>query len=213
MNLKDMSECLLLCLAIRYTQFMKFEKIITILFLILAFSCQNGKKKSETKTDSRTELENSKTISNPENNENIKKQSESITFRNITKLEKYKGFEKVSGEVLSRSDKALVYIQKDSLKVLILERIIKNSSPKPNYSILDEVIFISKTPKNHIALTSCELIEKSENEIIFSLVEDENVEYFKKVLKSWVIDLEKEVFREIESKKVKCYNIHYGYDG
>jgi hypothetical protein len=192
---------------------MKIEKIITILVLILTFSCQNGKKTSETKTDSKIELQNSKTVSNPETNENIKNQSESVTFRNITKLEKYKGFEKVSGEVLSSSDKALVYIQKDSLKVLILERIIKNSSPKPNYSILDEVTFISENSENYIALTSCELIEKSENEIIFSLVEDEDVEYFKKVLKSWVIDLEKEVFKEIESKKVKCYNIHYGYDG
>ena len=194
---------------------MKIEKIIIILVLILTFSCLKGKKPSETKTDSKIELENqnSDTESNSENNENIKPHSESVTFRNITDLEKYKGFEKVSGEVLSRSDKALVYIQKDSLKVLILERIIKNSSPKPNYSILDEVTFISKNSENYIALTSCELIENSQNEIIFSLVEDEDVEYFKTILKSWVIDLDKEVFKEIESKDVKCNNIHYGYDG
>jgi hypothetical protein len=191
------------------------EQIIIILVLILTFSCQKGKKTSEKKTDSKIELKNQiiETESNSENNENLKNQSESVTFRNITELEKYKGFEKVSGEVLSRSDKALVYIQKDSLKVLILEKIIQNSSPKPNYSILDEVTFISENSENYIALTSCELIENSENKIIFSLVEDEDVEYFKKVLKSWVIDLEKEVFKEIESKKVKCNNIHYGYDG
>ena len=181
----------------------------------MTFSCQKGKKTSETKTDSKIELknQNSDTESNSENNENLKTHSESVTFRNITELEKYKGFEKVSGEVLSRSDKALVYIQKDSLKVLILERIIKNSSPKPNYSILDEVSFISKNSEKYIALTSCELIENSQNEVIFSLVEDEDVEYFKTILKSWVIDLEKEVFKEIKSKKVKCNNIHYGYDG
>jgi hypothetical protein len=194
---------------------MKIEKIIIILVLILTFSCQKGKKTSETKTDSKIELknQNSHTESNSENNEDLINHSESLTFRNITELEKYKGFEKVSGEVLSRTDKALVYIQKDSLKVLVLERIIKNSSPKPNYSILDEVTFISKNSENYIALTSCELIENSQNEIIFSLVEDEDVEYFKTILKSWVIDLEKEVFKEIESKEVKCNNIHYGYDG
>lgn len=188
---------------------MKTKKIILTLILISILSCQNGKKDSETKV----ELKNQKLEikSNNDSSENI--DFKNVVFRNITELEKYKGFEKISAEVLSRSDKALVYLQKDSLKVLVLERIIKNSSPRPNYMILDEVTFISNSSEEYLALTSCELTQNPKSEIIFSLVKDEDVEYFEKIFKSWVIDLEKEVFREIESKEVKCYNIHYGYDG
>ncbi|TDY14183.1 hypothetical protein [Meridianimaribacter flavus] len=194
---------------------MKTIKSILVLILFLTFSCQQEKKSQERNTDSKIELDknNSETEPKSDNNSTSKKNSENVTFRNITELEKYKEFEKVSGEVLDRSDKALVYLQKGNIKVLILKKIIKNSSTRPNYSILDEVTFTSKNSENYIALTSCKLIKNSKKEIIFSLVEDEDVEYYKKILKSWVIDLEKEVFKEIKSEEVECYNVHFGYDG
>jgi hypothetical protein len=107
----------------------------------------------------------------------------------------------------------LVYIQKDSLKVLILEKIIKNSSPKPSYSILDEVSFIFENSDQYIALTHCELIENPDDKIIFSLVKNEEVEYFNKILKTWIINLNENKFKEIETGKVKCINEWFGYDG
>ncbi|SEC78051.1 hypothetical protein SAMN04489761_3558 [Tenacibaculum sp. MAR_2009_124] len=169
---------------------MKTENIIIILVLILTFSCQKGKKKSESKTDSKIELEkeNSEKKFNSDTKPISKNDSENVTFRNITDLEKYNGFEKVSAQVLGNSDKALVYIQKDSLKVLILEKIIKTSSPKPNYSILDEVNLIFKNSDQYVALTQCELIENPNERMVFSLVENEDVEFFDKILKTWFID-------------------------
>ncbi|MEH1009490.1 hypothetical protein VDP25_17260 [Winogradskyella sp. ECml5-4] len=194
---------------------MKSAKTIIILVLILTFSCQEGKKTSEIKSDSKIELEKEKSNSelNSDRNQNSKNDSENVTFRNITDLKKYNGFEKLSAQVLGNSNKALVYIQKDSLKVLILEKIIKNSSPKPNYSILDEVSLTFKNKDQYIALTQCDLIENSDDKIIFSLVENEEVEYFEKILKTWIIDLNENKFKEIETTKVKCVNEWFGYDG
>ena len=196
---------------------MKNAKTIIIIFLILTFSCQKGKKTLEIKSDSKIELEkeksNSKLKLKSNRNQNSKIDSKNVTFRNITDLKKYNGFEKVSAQVLGNSNKALVYIQKDSLKVLILEKIIKNSSPKPNYSILDEVSLTFENADQYIALTQCDFTENSDDKIIFSLVENEEVEYFEKILKTWIIDLNENKFKEIETTKVKCANEWFGYDG
>ena len=194
---------------------MKTAKTIIFLILILTFSCQKGKKTSKIKTESKIESEKEKSNSefNSDGNSNSKNDSKNVTFRNITDLKKYNGFEKVSAQVLGNTNKALVYIQKDSLKVLILEKIIKNSSPKPNYSILDEVNLIFKNSEQYIALTQCDLIENSNEKMVFSLVENEDVEFFDKVLKTWFIDLKENKFKEIETEKVKCVNEWFGYDG
>ncbi|MDG4717229.1 hypothetical protein [Winogradskyella marincola] len=194
---------------------MKTTKSIIILVLFLTLSCQQEKKSSERNTDSKIELgkNNSEAEPKSDNNSISKTNSENAIFRDITELEKYNGFKKISGQVLGNSDKALVYIQKDSLKVLILEKIIKNSSPKPNYSILDEVSLTFENSDQYIALTHCELIENPDEKIIFSLVENDEVEYFDKILKTWVIDLNENKFKEIETDKVKCLNEWFGYDG
>ncbi|GLU43602.1 hypothetical protein [Allomuricauda sp. NBRC 101325] len=194
---------------------MKTIKIIIILVLFLTFSCQQEKKPLERNADSKIELDknNSETKPKSDTNSISKKNSENAIFRDIPELEKYYGFEKISGQVLGNSDKALVFIQKDSLKVLILEKIIKNSSPKPNYSILDEVSLIFKNSDQYISLTQCDLIENPDDKIIFSLVENEEVEYFDKILKTWIIDLNENKFKEIETDKVKCLNEWFGFDG
>ena len=168
---------------------MKNEKIIIILILLVSFSCQNNRK---TKPDSTPKIE--KISSNSESStETIIEEKNNINpvFRNITDLEKYKGFKKVSAQVVGDSNKALVYIEKDSLKVLVLEKIIKTSSPRPNYMVLDEVslVFENSNSKQYIALVQCELIENSLEKNIFSLVENEEVEFFNNILKSWIIDL------------------------
>ena len=188
---------------------MKKEKLTLILLLILIFGCQEVKNSSESKSSEKKEIFKTHTDST----KNLIINSEKNIYRNITELEKYKGFEQVSAQVLGSSNKALVYIQKDSLKVLILEKIIKNSSPKPNYSILDEVNLIFINSEQYIALTHCDLIENPDEKMVFSLVVDEDVEYFDKVLKSWNIDLKENKFKEIETKKVKCLNEWFGYDG
>ena len=88
----------------------------------MTFSCQQEKKSSERNTDSKIELDknNSEAESKPDNNSISKKNSENAIFRDITELEKYNGFEKISGQVLGNSDKALVYIQTVSYTHLTL---------------------------------------------------------------------------------------------
>ena len=67
----------------RCKQFMKTEKIIIILILTLIFSCQNEKKKSEIKTDSKIELEKdiSKEESKLDSNLNAKNSSENLFLK------------------------------------------------------------------------------------------------------------------------------------
>lgn len=142
-----------------------------------------------------------------------KKEETKKIYRDITELEAYKDFTIVSGEVLSNADKALTYVQKDSIYVLILEQIIKTNTSKVNYSMLDEVVFVAEIDKTEVNMTSCELKENHQNELIYSFIVEGEDEDFANVLKSWIIDLEKNEFQEIKSEKVQCYNVASGYDG
>tara|TARA_R110002051_G_scaffold280730_1_gene342383 strand:- start:754 stop:1314 length:561 start_codon:yes stop_codon:yes gene_type:complete len=186
---------------------MKIGKIITILVLILTFSCQNTKKDSVIETDPNIEINKDipKTVDT--------KKGEKDVFRKITELEKYKEFEELSGQILGDTDLALAYIQKDSLKVLLLEKVIMDSNGKANFMILDKVNLVVKTSDQYIALTQCDLIQNPDDKMIFSLVEHEEVEFFDKILKTWIIDLNENKFKEIETIKVKCLNEWFGYDG
>ena len=83
---------------------MKTTKSIIILVLFLTFSCQQEKKSSERNTDSKIELDKNNSEAEPksDNNSISKKNSENAIFRDITELEKYNGFEKISGSLPGR---------------------------------------------------------------------------------------------------------------
>jgi len=192
---------------------MKTEKIIIILVLILTFSCQKKKKTTEINADSKIELKNEK--SNTESDFDISTNSQNLTFRNITELNKYEGFTEIVGMVLDGTDKALAYIQKDSLQVLVLEQIIKDNSPKAKFKILDEVQIIADKTKLFSEPADCELIDNPEEKFIFGIINDQEKEYFDQdhILKVWKVDLTDNKFKEINKVKVKCINQWYGYDG
>ena len=71
---------------------------------------------------------------------------------------------------------------------------------------------IFKNSDQYVALTEYELIENPNEIMVFNLVQNENVEFFDKKLKTWFIDIKENKFKEIESKKVKCKNEWFGYD-
>ncbi len=192
---------------------MKTEKIIIILILILTFSCQKKKKTAEINADSEIELTNEKSNTESEYDTNVN--SQNLTFRNITELNKYDGFTEVVGMVLDGTDKALAYIQKDSLQVLVLEQIIKDNSPKAKFKILDEVQIIADKSKLFSEPADCEITEEPKEKFIFGIVNDQDKEYFEQdhILKVWKVDLTENKFKEIDKEKVKCFNQWFGYDG
>jgi hypothetical protein len=194
---------------------MKTEKIIILLVLILTFGCQKGKKTSEIQTDSKIEVENTISTTKPDS-DNLKPKinSENSTYRKITDLDKYNGFSEIVGMVLDGTEKALSYIQKDSLQVLVLEQIIRDNSSKVNFKILDEVEIIADKSKLFSEPTDCKLTDKTDEKFIFGIAKNQDKEYFDKdhILKVWKIDLTENKFIEIESEKVKCFNHWFGYD-
>ena len=195
---------------------MKIEKNIIILVLILTFSCQKEKKTSDIKTDSKIELENKVSTAESEyDNLKLKTSSENSIYRKITDLDKYNGFTEIVGMVLDGTDKALSYIQKDSLQVLVLEQIIKDKSPKSKFKILDKVQIIADKTKLFSEPADCELIDNPEEKFIFGIINDQEKEYFDQdhILKVWKVDLTNNKFKEIDKEKVKCFNHWYGYDG
>ncbi|WP_179336282.1 hypothetical protein [Winogradskyella costae] len=195
---------------------MKTEKIIIILILTLIFSCQNEKKKSEIITDSKIELGKniSKAESKLDSNLNAKNSSENLTFRKITELDKYKEFTEIVGMVLDGTDKALSYIQKDSIQVLILEQVIRDNTSKVKFEILDEVQLVADKSKLFSEPTDCKLTEEPDERFIFGIAKYQEKEYFDKdhILKVWKIDLTDNKFKEIKPEKVKCFNHWFGYD-
>lgn len=183
---------------------MKTKNLIVISFLILALGCKQKNETPVTDTGTKDEITHK---------EEKKDEKTDVIFQDITELEKYKGFKQLSGQVLSGTDKVLLYLEKDNLKVLVLEKMIKNNTPKPDYSILDEVRYVSQDPGQSVVLTPCEMTEGADTKVIFSLVADEDVKYFNTILKTWWIDLDKDKFKEIDSKQVKCLNEWFGYEG
>ncbi|MGG8496591.1 hypothetical protein ACQY1Q_09255 [Tenacibaculum sp. TC6] len=139
-----------------------------------------------------------------------------LVYQDITDLNEYKGFTKVLGMILDGTDKALVYIQKDNLQVLVLEQIIETDTSMPNFKILDKVEVTADSSKLFSELSECELINEGNNgEFIFGLVNNQEKEYFDTdhILNVWKIDLKNNKFKEIPSKEVKCLNQWFGYDG
>lgn len=88
---------------------MNLRKSLIFLSLLLFVGCQKGKKTSEIKEDSKIENESqvANTESNSKTNKNSNLDNNGQIFRDITQLEKYKGFTKILGSVLDGTDKAI----------------------------------------------------------------------------------------------------------
>ena len=197
---------------------MKLKNIIQILLLILALGCIEKKEKtlveSQSKIDVKQKAESKLNESETEDEVELNIKLSDTTFRKITDLEKYKGFFKVVGMVLDGTDRTLVYLQKDSLQVLVLEQIIRNNTPKVKFRILDEVEIVADKSILFSEPTDCKLIDDPNKKFIFGLAKSQDKEFFDNdhILKVWEVDLTKDKFKEIESIKVKCFNHWFGYD-
>lgn len=196
---------------------MNLRKSLIFLSLLLFVSCQKGKKTSEIKEDSK--IENESQVANTESNSKINKNSNldnnGQIFRDITQLEKYKGFTKILGSVLDGTDKAIAYIQKDSLQVLVLEQIIRDNPSKVKYKILDEVRLIADRSKLFSEPTTCKIIDGPDEKFVYGIAIDQDKEFFdiNHLIKVWVVNLKEGRFKEIEAAKVECYNHWFGYKG
>ncbi|MDZ4146720.1 MAG: hypothetical protein U1C58_00400 [Flavobacteriaceae bacterium] len=180
---------------------MKTRNLIAISIIILTLSCKESKKQPVSETNKKSEIL-------------LIENEDQTVYRKITELDKYKGFTEIVGMVLDGTDKALSYLQKDSLQVLVLEQIIRDNPSKVNFKILDEVQLIADKSKLFSEPTDCKMADKSNEKFIFGIAKNQDKEYFDKdhILKVWKIDLTENKFIEIESEKVKCFNHWFGYD-
>lgn len=180
---------------------MKRKVFIVISIIILGLGCKDNRKQTVPEAEPKNELP---TTDN----------KEQLIYREITEVEKYKGFTKVVGMVLDGTDYALSYIRKDSVHVLVLQQIIRDNPSKVNYRILDEVRLIANPSKLFSEPTECKLINKPDENFVFGFARDQDKEYFDidHILKVWKVNLHEKKFREIDPEKVECYNPWFNYD-
>ncbi len=193
---------------------MKTIYSIIFLFILLILGCKEKKTAPVPKVEPEVEIVSPVTEVKEPKKPEIEIQNSKV-YQKITDLQKYKDFNQLVGMVLEGTDKALVYLQKDSIQVLVLEQMIRNSTAKPSFSILDEVTVIADSSTLFSELAACKLINNPNDRFIFGIAKDQDKKYFDTdhLLKVWEVDLSVNAFKEIESEKVTCLNQWFGYDG
>lgn len=136
-------------------------------------------------------------------------------YQKITDLEEYKDFTQVSSQLLEETDKVLTLLQKGSIQVLALEQVIKTNSGKPNYTLLREVRISADKTVIFSEPVACEYARRPDIKFIFGIAKKQDKKYFDPdhIIKVWEVDVEKNTFRELEPRAVKCLNHWYGYEG
>ncbi|WP_106792415.1 hypothetical protein [Aquimarina sp. Aq78] len=136
-------------------------------------------------------------------------------YRDITQFSNFKDFNEMRGMVLNHqknpnSNKGLQHIRKDSLHILILEKIIKVAPRRVAYELLDTVHLIDTISKYDLQLGYCKSInEKDEEKIIFGFGKNSKTEYLDNLVKVWRIDLIKNRFIKLNKNDFKCFNEEY----
>jgi hypothetical protein len=133
-------------------------------------------------------------------------------YRELTKeINIFSGFEDFGGTVIDDRDdnrRALGHIKKDSLHIILLEKI--NEGSNPTRQILDTIHFISNSENHYTDLIECEDIKDSNKKLLFGFhFYEEEKEYFDKIVFAWRVNLKDDRLEIIEPKGIKCYNIGY----
>lgn len=189
------------------------KKILTYIFLVLTFSCVDSKKKQKTK-----ELQTEQKEIIVSESKKTKRTIFDFVFRNIEDLEYFKDFKKNSGTVInyenSKWEYAFIEMQKQSNRIIILERIIETGEPKKKYQILD-TIHINNIPENEfISVGVCQDNGRIDSRI-FAIIErvesDFDLEYYSNIKKAWKANLEnKKIEKMSEVTEITCMNESYG---
>lgn len=139
-------------------------------------------------------------------------------YLNITEeLKSFSDFEDVGGAIIYRDDNitlSLGHLKKDSLHVILLEKITVGK--RPTKQILDTLNYISPSVNNWTNLNTYTDINNPDRKGIFGFYNREkgkdytNKKYFDKIVFAWQIDLHNSRIELINPEGIKCVNIGYG---
>jgi len=186
--------------------------LFVIINTFIIFGCINKSKKNNViAADKEVRQDTLVTDLSDEKQNNLSKKD----YRKLTDLDVFKSFEIISGSLLYSDEdksKTLTYLKNSDTHVLALARIVNPLSGKVLYSLLDTVYYHGKDHRVFTNLIECEKIDDANLKYVFAFSEYEDKEYLDKTLKAWSIDLKNDKFKLIDSKKVKCINIAFGYE-
>lgn len=138
-------------------------------------------------------------------------------LRITEELQSFSDFKDVGGAIIYRDDKrvlSLGHLKKDSLHVILLEKISGGKSPTKQ--MLDTLNYISPSENNWTNLNMCTDTNNPDRKGIFGFYEREkgidytNRKYFDKIVFAWQIDLHKSRMELIDPNGIKCMNVGYG---
>lgn len=140
-----------------------------------------------------------------------------IQFRDITKLSDFKNYEELNETVLdykdNKSEFALVEIQKNNNRVIVLEKIIETGEPTKNFQILDTIQINHLKESEFTYFNTCSedglydpglftIIEETEN--------DFDLENYTNIKKAWKINTKtKKIEPILNVKRIACLNINF----
>ncbi|WP_127845085.1 hypothetical protein [Psychroflexus aestuariivivens] len=184
--------------------------IISILSLLL-ISCNFSKKNDykESPTDSEQLIEKKSKVMNNNSDQNEVELSK-IKFQDVIKdIEIFSKFELLNSTIISNEKRrALLHIKKDSLHIILLEKLKNDKSI--TRQITDTIHFISDSEQQYTNLIECENVNNPQTEFIFAFYNyEEEKEYFDNIAFAWKVDLLNDKLLPVDTTGIRCLNISY----
>lgn len=135
-------------------------------------------------------------------------------YRSLTEFEAFKGFVESGGIMIGTFDNidyAFKHYMKDSIDIIAYEKVIKTSSGKANYTLVDVLEIKGLKENQYISYGLCRMNEKIDSEIIAVYqVDDQESEFYKNVIKAWKVNRLKGKIEPIDINGIDCINEGYG---
>jgi len=136
-------------------------------------------------------------------------------YRTLTEFDVYKGFEDVGGvmiENLNNTDYGMGHLKKNTIDLIAFEKILRQQSGSTRYILLDILEISGLQSDQYIAYGLCRYNEKPDSEIIAIYNYEEDVEYYKSIVKAWRANRKSGCIESIEVKGIDCINEGYGVE-
>ena len=135
-------------------------------------------------------------------------------FRRINELEGFENYTQNFASAFDENYRISFYMNKavESQYLLTLEKFYIWEEGKVKSKVIDALIINNLDSNLSIAIGSCRFQEKPDRKIIAIYHDENNVEFYKKIIKAWSINMDSLQIHEIKTDEVYCINEGFGVD-